>query len=154
MLAYDNGYLREFGTTSIKRWDTEVSTNTKKGVSSTLVGKHKYKLIGKYTDQVEENSPGYLHYLFRHAINVKGPKAGFAELAHSMEEKSKVPSESRQDIKVHRLQLNRWFIANGGTEISAKEKPLDTIIHCLERKMGDRKIWITYQSISTCCLYR
>ena len=32
------------------------------------------------------------------------------------------------------MQLNWWFIANGGTEISAKEKPLDNIIHCLERK--------------------
>ena len=90
--------------------------------------------MSKYTDQVEENSPGYLHYLFRHAIKVKGPKAGFAELAHSMEEKSKVPSEPRQNVKVHRLQLNQWFKANGGTEISAKEKPLDNLIHCLERK--------------------
>ena len=90
MVAYDNGYLREFGTTSIKRWDTEVLVNTKKGVSSILVGKGKYKQITKYTDQIEEDSPSYLHYLFCHAIDTKGPKASFAELANSMNDKSKI----------------------------------------------------------------
>lgn len=81
-----------------------------------------------------KNSPGYLHYLFYHAIKIKGPKAGFAELAHIMNKKSRVPSEARQDIRVHHLQIKRWFIESGCIEKSAKEKPLDTIIHCLECK--------------------
>ena len=107
-------------------------------MSSILVGK--YKQITKYTDQIEEDSHGYLHYLFRLAINTKGPKSGFAELVESMNDISKIPSEQRQDIQVHRLQLNRWFNENGGTQISAKEKPLDSIIHCLNRKNGRSNI--------------
>ena len=39
LVAYENGHLREFRTTSIKIWDDEVSLNIKKGVSSTLVAK-------------------------------------------------------------------------------------------------------------------
>lgn len=52
MVAYDNGHLRKFVANSIDRLDTD----TKKGMSSILVGKGKYKQITKYTDQIEENS--------------------------------------------------------------------------------------------------
>lgn len=77
-------YLGEFGTTSIKRWDDEVTSNVKKGVSSILVVSNYWKPIITYVQQIEVSFPGYLHYLFRHEIKIKGPKAGFGEITLTM----------------------------------------------------------------------
>ena len=51
-----------------------------------------------------------------------------------MNEKSSILSETRCNLSLHRLQLNRWFIDNSGKEISPKEKPLDTLDHKAKRK--------------------
>ncbi len=57
---------------------------------------------GSICKKIEDTHPGYLHYLYRQATKVKGPKAGFAELAHVMNEKSQVPSESHTSTDISR----------------------------------------------------
>ena len=79
-----------------------------------------------YVDTIEEQHPGYLHFLFRAAQKVKGSKATYTEIADYMNVKSACPSEVRPTLSLHRLQILRWFHDNNGKEHSPKEKPLDT----------------------------
>lgn len=81
-----------------------------------------------YTDKIEKDHPGYLHELYRYAVRMKGIRATFAEIAESMNAKSGtlIAEEERPSLSLHRLQVYRWFKANGGSEKSAKEKPLLT----------------------------
>lgn len=87
----------------------------------------------KYVKQIEDDYNGYLHYLFRQAVKVKGPKAGANEITFIMNQKISIPSNSWPNLNLHRLQINRWLIINGGIEILAKEKPLDTMVCCEAR---------------------
>ena len=43
-----------------------------------------------------------------------------------MNEKSHRTPQNQPILTLHRVQLLRWFIDNGGKELSSKEKPLDT----------------------------
>ena len=91
------------------RWDCDVSKQVKDGVSSTNIMSNSFKGNVKYVDKIESYHPGYLHYLYRQATKVKGPKAGFAELAFVMNEKRRVPSKLRTSTNISRYQLNKWF---------------------------------------------
>lgn len=55
---------------------------------------------------------------------------------HSLCTKINIPSKSWSNSNLHRLQINRWFIVNGGIDISVKEMPLDTMVYCDPRKNG------------------
>ena len=134
MVAYDHGCLKEFGTSSILCWEKEITEAVQHGVNSKTVVSHKYTKIMKYVDEIESSHPGYLHYLYRAATHVNGPKAGFAELALAMNMKSATPLEVRPTLHLSRMVINRWFLANQGTEVSAKEKLLDSPQHCILRK--------------------
>ena len=46
-----------------------------------------------------------------------------------MNDRSRVPTESRDKINITRRQLNEWFNKNGDTESSPIEIPLDTTYH-------------------------
>ena len=91
MVAYDHGYLYEFGTTTILRWDKDITQAIQKGVNSSSIGLNKYKQKEKYVDQIESTDPGYLHFLYRSATNNQGIKSGFADLALVMNRKSTPP---------------------------------------------------------------
>ena len=134
LIAYDNGFISEFSVTSILRWDKEVLRKVKDGVGTNLITNHIRHVPKKYVDIIEERHPGYLHYLYRKAIKLKGPKASFLQLSVAMNNISNITSETRTPLTLHRLQLNRWFWKNGGTEKSGLEKPLDLEKHKLLRK--------------------
>ena len=137
IVAYDNGYLKEFSTKSIIRWEKDVDKSTKDGVSSNHIATNKYTIKIAHTTRIEETYPGYLHYLFRKATKLRGPKAGFGELAVVMNETSHITTEFKLDV---------WFKSNDGKEISPKEKPLDSQEHC-----ELRKAWvIKYYGLLTC----
>ena len=89
---------------------------------------------------------GYLHFLYRNVIRTKGPKAIWKELAEVINLKSDTPAETRPSIDLSSKQVNKWFNENGGKEISAKEKPLDSEEHCILR----REWVIKYYGILTC----
>ena len=137
LIAYDNGYLFEFSINSILRWDKEVLEKVARGVNTEFITTNmKYKNT-KYVDEIEATNFGYLHLLYRKAIKLKGPKASFEQLSSAMNAISNVASELRPTLTLGRMQLNRWFSCNGGTEISALEKPLDSDEH---KKL--RKEWV------------
>ena len=60
--------------------------------------------------------------------------------------KSDTPVETRPSIDLSSKQVNKWFNENGGKEISAKEKPLDSEEHCILR----REWVLKYYGILTC----
>ena len=85
----------------------------------------------KYTDIIEQKYPTYIREMFRHAQRVNGAQSSFVELTHTIIHKSCIVEESRPSLKMHPLQLFRWFVSNKGKELSPKEKPLDTPAHKL-----------------------
>ena len=54
-----------------------------------------------------------------------------------MNKKSTVADESRTTLKLHKLQVFRWFHDNQGKEYSAIEKPLDT-----PKLISERLAWV------------
>ena len=58
MIAYDNVFLYEFGTTSILRWDANVTKMVNEGVNSTDIARDKYKQKIKYVTKIETAHPG------------------------------------------------------------------------------------------------
>ena len=97
---------------------------------------------------------GYLYVLHRYTIIVLGVKASFEEIAEAMTLKLRIGTETRADLSVSRCQLNIWLIANGGTETSPKEKPLDTHEHCRARLIWvrDHFVKITSKYMYVCYL--
>ena len=70
------------------------------GVNSTDIARDKYKQKIKYVTKIETAHPGYIHYLYRKATHIRGPKAGFAEIALQMAMNSAVPSEIRPSLEL------------------------------------------------------
>jgi len=56
-----------------------------------------------------------------------------------MNQRSCVDTELRDNLSLTRRILNKWFVINGGTEISLLEKPLDTAAHKRSRLRWVRK---------------
>ena len=54
-----------------------------------------------------------------------------------MNSKSATSDEIRPTLRLHRLQMYRWFICNNGKELSAKEKPLLT-----NKLKAERVAWV------------
>ena len=75
--------------------------------------------------------------MFRYAQRVNGTQSSFVELTHTIIQKSGIVEESRPSLKMHPLQLFRWFVSNKGKELSPKEKPLDTPAH-----KSNQLIWV------------
>ena len=102
--------------------------------SKPLTNKH----IGSVSQvtRIEEDLPGHLHELYRYAIELRGSKASFGELAEVMNVKSLTKNVY---IKLSSYQLYRWFKSNGGKEISPVEKPKDTPKLILKRLMWIQK---------------
>jgi len=134
----------------LPRWDTKFVEGIELGDCHSPLSN---KQIGsvKYCDMIEEEHPGYLRKLFRYAQRTKGAKASFKELAASMNEKSDVLGESRTTLSLHKEQLRRWFVREGGKEYSAKEKPLDTDEQKKKRLEWVRK-WFKYLSDPNCAI--
>ena len=82
---------------------------------------------------IEQDHPGYLHYLFRRSIESKGNDATFSEIATQMNIVSRINSEERPNINIDRFQLSTWFTNNKGKLLSPMEKPLDSREHCKKR---------------------
>ena len=92
LVAYDNGFVSEFSFSSILRWDKEVIKKVREGVSTGTITTNVRYVPVKYVDQIENNYPGYLHTIFRKAINLRGPKASFSQLSLTMNEISNAVS--------------------------------------------------------------
>ena len=133
LIAYDAGYRFPFGYTDLMNWDRDIEKLLAEGGQS--VTEYFNKNSGgklAYVDFIEEKHPGYLHELYRYATTTIGVKASFHRTAVCMNDRSRVPTESRDNINITRRQLNEWFNKNGGTEISPIEKPLDTTDHKID----------------------
>lgn len=76
------------------------------GVSSSSICVNKYRGSINYVNHTKLTNPGYLYDLYHTAVNIKGPKAGFQELACIMNSRTLVPSETRIDLSLNRLQVN------------------------------------------------
>ena len=68
----------------------------------------------KYSDIIEQQYPTYIREMFRYAQRVNGSQSGFVELTYTINQKSCIIEESRPSLKMHPLQLYRWFESNRG----------------------------------------
>ena len=68
LVAYDNGFCSEFSTCSILRWSADVNKKIQEDASSTLIASNLYKKRISDVEKIENMNPGYLHFLYRHAI--------------------------------------------------------------------------------------
>ena len=89
----------------------------------------------KDVNYIEHIHPNYIRELFRDAQNVKGGKAYCDELIVTMNQKWSIPSETRCNLSLHRLQLYQWFINNSGKKVSPKENSLDILDHKAKRRI-------------------
>ena len=103
------------------------------GCESKQIGENQHFGSISAIKMMEDDHPGYLHFLFRKIINLKGLNIGFQEIAHQMNMFSAVESEHRPTIQLSRQQVSNWFTVNIGKEIAPTEKPLDTNEHCAKR---------------------
>jgi len=76
------------------------------------------RLVASDNDYLSEFCASSILNFFCKAISLKGIKGGFQELSVAMNEMSAVASETRPSLTLPRQQLNKWFLANGDTEIS------------------------------------
>ena len=123
------------------------------GVQTNLISNIIPNVPKKYVVTIEEKHPGYLHYLYRKAIKLKGPKASFLQLSVAINEMSEVDSEGRLSLTLHRKTLNQWFLNNGGTEVSGLEKPLDSEKHKILRRQWVVKWYGLLTSVFTPVCY-
>ena len=133
LVAYDNGYAKEFSLRSIQRWESLALEQVMMGLQSEeIVGRH-HKGSVSCTDAVDKKYPGYLHSLFRKALQVKGNNASFSEISCHMNVSSSLESESRDSVQLSRKQIEVWFKTHSGKLMSPVEKPLDSPEHCVKR---------------------
>ena len=116
------------------RWELNINRKIDLGSSSEQMIQSMNMGSISEVEKIEDEYPGYLHYLYREAIKVISSKAGFKEIATFMNEKSDIPTEVRPTLALSRRQVNDWFVTNNGKEFSPFEKPLDMQKHCEERK--------------------
>ena len=109
MVAYDNGYGKEFSLRTIHRWSDNTTKYIYMGVKSNNIGTSSNKGSIGDTDKLDKDYPGYLHKLFPRALKVKGYNASFVEITHQMNRSSSVSSESRPTIELTQRQVNGWF---------------------------------------------
>ena len=115
LIAYDTGFLRPFSYAEIMVWESDVKLHLDQGEFAVdLYLKSKQSSSIAYVDSLEKRNSGYLHELFRYSINTIGSKASFAAIATCMNGRSCIISETRESIFLSRLQINNWFVANGG----------------------------------------
>lgn len=103
LVAYNNGYIFEFSVCSILRWENEIYNKVNGGVNSLVICEDKYRGSVKYANRIGLTNPGYLHYVHRTAVNVKGPKADFRELACIMNSNSPVLSDTCHTLSINIL---------------------------------------------------
>lgn len=120
-IAYDHGFKKSTGGHMLKQWEKKLKSGVASGETAPLTSQHKGSRAK--TDEVDEQYPGYLHELYRYAINTAGIKATFNEIAESMNMKSQNPTELRPALSLHYKQVYRWWHKNGGKERSPFEKP-------------------------------
>ena len=98
-----------------------------------MIGCNKHNGSISYVESIEATHPGYMHYLFRSSLEIKGANSSFEEIAHQMNYLSRVPNEERIDVSLNRKHITNWFESNHGKLISPLEKPLDSKEHCALR---------------------
>ena len=134
-VAYDMGFKYTLAFSQLYQWKEHIN-NVIDGATDRKLNPLETNHAGtrKITDKISCLYPCYLTQLFRYAQKTLGAKAGFAELTEAMNMKSAITTEERPTLNLHRLQVHRWFVSQGGKECSPVEKPLDTPTHKRERK--------------------
>lgn len=123
-IAYDHGYPKSTGASQLGKWYDKAQKGIATGNARAM--SRSFTHTPSYTDRIEKEHPGYLHELYRYAIRTRGILSTFSEIAETMNSKSATSEETRPVLKLHRLQVYRWFKKNKGKELSAKEKPILT----------------------------
>ena len=96
-----------------------------------------------YLDYIDKKHCGFVHELYRYASDTVGSKASFLAMSLCMNERSQINGELRDSLNINCRQLNNWFNANGGKEISPIEKPLDIPIHKRKQVYKNNKLILT-----------
>jgi len=91
---------------------TKGPTEINKNNSHTLTQNHKGSIA--YLDTIEKSNPGYTRSLFRYAQKLQGTITTFQELAATMNQKIST-DPTKPTTLISRLQINIWFIKEGGT---------------------------------------
>ena len=107
MVAYDNGYSKEFSTCSVREWSEKIHQEIMAGTSLNSIGTNIHRKVLSQTDTIELEHPGYLHFLFRDAVKKKGSNAGYDELAAQMVLSSSGIKDHRPPITLSPYQLSK-----------------------------------------------
>ena len=91
-----------------------------------------------YLSSVEKLHPGYIHRIFHYAQQIIGVLASFSDLSTIMNQKSSTEPTPYPTTSISRIQLNTWFVQQGGKETASTTKPLDTPDHICKRM-----VWVS-----------
>ena len=109
-IAYDYGYQKEPVATTVMKWGTKLDEGVLDGTTNPLHANHSGPTA--VTDKLEEEHPGYLHFLYRYTMSVIGAKGTFDEITEIMNERSNTPVELRPSLNLHSKQVQRWWTKN------------------------------------------
>ena len=125
VICYDYGFKKPIGRSMIQRWIRTLEADLEEaGRQNPLSSNHSGST--SYMNKIERNDKGYLRELYRKATKTVGTDATFLEITANMNANSAIANETRPTLKLHQLQVYRWFVDNKGLEKSSLAKPFLT----------------------------
>ena len=114
-VAYDRGFANNLASSQLSAWNRKIYDVIQSGSpfdqeSNPLSSDH-FGTV-KYTDIIEQKYHTYIREMFRYAQRVNGAQSSFVELTHTINQKSCVVEECRPSLKMHPIQLYRWFVSD------------------------------------------
>ena len=123
LVSFDKGLAKPVGSTQVKVWYESMREATRSGINLGLPNQSGRKK-GKYLDLIEKQYPGYVYELYRYATRMRGVKASWQLLAEAACFRSRIPTETRPDLKFVGETFRIWFIQNGGIEKKVVTRPI------------------------------
>ena len=116
-VAYDREFSNNLASSQISAWNKKIYEIIQSGSlfdqeSNPLSSDH-FGTV-KYSDIIEQQYLTNIREMFRYAQRVNGAQSSFVGLTRTINQKSCIVEESRPSLKMHPLQLYRWFVSNKG----------------------------------------
>ena len=80
LVAYNNGYTKEFSLRSVMRWENLSIEQVLRGILSREIIGTRHKGSVSSIDALDKKYPRYMYFLFRNALHVKGSNSSLSEI--------------------------------------------------------------------------
>ena len=114
--SYNYRFRQVWGVNKLGKTWTQRLEAAFESVADTHPLKVRHKGSVAYTDKLEAEYPGYIHFLYGYAEHTIGNQSRYEDIARTMNKKSAVDTEGRPATKFSKYYLRCWFITNDGTE--------------------------------------